>query len=421
VGQKHIAKPHASRLWRLNLANPQTEIPYGCYWSTPFTKWQGALQHLNSLEFASWVCRRELERRDIEPSLVNHAVLGTTVIQHHGFYGLPWLTGMAGLPTVTGHTLTQACATGVRLLLAGMQEISSGLASTSLVVAADRTSNGPHVYYPEPSGPGGTGTHEDWVLDNFSCDPLGGHSMLQTAENVARKHSVSADEQHAVTLRRLEQYQDALKDNNAFQRRYMTLPFEVPRRDLKKIERTINGDEGVYASTAEGMSRLKPVMPGGSVTFAGQTHPADGNAALIVTDEQVARSISKDPGIRIQAVGFGQARVELAHMPEATVPAARGALAQAGISVQDLHAVKTHNPFAVNDVVLSRALGYPIDKMNNFGCSLIWGHPQGPTGLRSIIELIEELVLRGGGYGLFTGCAAGDTGLSVVIRVSERP
>ena len=57
--------------------------------------------------------------------------------------------------------------------------------------------------------------------------------------------------------------------------------------------------------------------------------------------------------------------------------------------------------------------------MNNFGCSLIWGHPQGPTGLRGIIELIEELALRGGGVGLFHGCAAGDTAMAVVVRVEE--
>ena len=55
--------------------------------------------------------------------------------------------------------------------------------------------------------------------------------------------------------------------------------------------------------------------------------------------------------------------------------------------------------------------------MNNYGCSLIWGHPQGPTGLRAVIELIEELVLAGGGYGLFHGCAAGDTAMAVVLRV----
>jgi acetyl-CoA acetyltransferase len=59
------------------------------------------------------------------------------------------------------------------------------------------------------------------------------------------------------------------------------------------------------------------------------------------------------------------------------------------------------------------------DVLNSYGCSLIFGHPQGPTGLRSITELIEELRLRGGGIGLFTGCAAGDTGAAVVLRVHD--
>jgi acetyl-CoA acetyltransferase len=63
--------------------------------------------------------------------------------------------------------------------------------------------------------------------------------------------------------------------------------------------------------------------------------------------------------------------------------------------------------------------GYPLERMNNYGCSLIFGHPQGPTGLRCIAELIEELRIRGGGIGLFTGCAAGDTGAAVVLSVTD--
>ena len=58
--------------------------------------------------------------------------------------------------------------------------------------------------------------------------------------------------------------------------------------------------------------------------------------------------------------------------------------------------------------------------MNNFGCSLVWGHPQAPMGTRGVIELIEELAQRGGGYGLFTGCAAGDTAMAVVVEVADR-
>ncbi len=74
----------------------------------------------------------------------------------------------------------------------------------------------------------------------------------------------------------------------------------------------------------------------------------------------------------------------------------------------------------MNDVYLVRELKLDAERMNRHGCSLVWGHPQGPTGLRSIIELIEDLTDLGGGYGLFTGCAAGDSAAAVVLKVSVR-
>ena len=107
-------------------------------------------------------------------------------------------------------------------------------------------------------------------------------------------------------------------------------------------------------------------------------------------------------------------------MPEATVPAARRALDQAGFAIADMDAIKSHNPFAVNDIVFAKETGADLEAMNNYGCPLIWGHPQGPTALRAIIELIEELAIRGGGTGLFEGCAAGDTAMAAVLRVGDR-
>jgi acetyl-CoA acetyltransferase len=160
-------------------------------------------------------------------------------------------------------------------------------------------------------------------------------------------------------------------------------------------------------------------MPGGTVTFGGQTHPADGNAGLLVSRPEAAAELSRDRAIRVRLLGFGQARVDSAHMPLAPVPAARRALDAAGIAMDAVNAVTTHNPFAVNDIVFSRETGFPLERMNARGCSLIWGHPQGPTGLRAVIELIETLAERGGGVGLFTGCAAGDTGMALVLRVED--
>ena len=128
--------------------------------------------------------------------------------------------------------------------------------------------------------------------------------------------------------------------------------------------------------------------------------------------------MSTDKKIEISLVGFGIARAKKGFMAQAVVPAAKAALNDAGIKLDDLKAVKTHNPFAVNDIYFSRETGFDVNNMNNFGSSLIWGHPQGPTALRATIELIEELVTRGGGYGLFAGCAAGDTAAGCVIKVS---
>ncbi|MDP1648505.1 MAG: thiolase family protein [Rubrivivax sp.] len=394
-------------------------IPYGAYWCTPFARWQGSFAHLHSVEFAAHVARRELARRGIDAARFDYGVLGFSVPQKHSFYGLPWLTGLVGATQAGGPTLMQACATGVRTLLAAAQEIEVGLATTALVINCDRTSNGPHLYYPNPRGPGGTGVAEDWVLDNFGCDPLGGHSMLATAENVAMRHGIDTAQQHEVVLHREAQYTQALADNSAFLRRFMTLPFEVPGPGFRKTVAVLEGDEGISHSTAAGLAALKPVTPGGSVTFGGQTHPADGNAGLLVTTREQARELAVNPKIAVRLLGFGLARAELAYMPEATVPAAQRALAQAGQRIEQMAAVKTHNPFALNDLLFARSTGIDWRTMNNYGCSLVWGHPQAPMGTRAIIELIEELALRGGGFGLFTGCAAGDTAMAVVLEVCD--
>jgi acetyl-CoA acetyltransferase family protein len=395
------------------------EIPYGAYWSTPFARWQGAFSHLHALEFAAHVTKAELARRKIPGEAIDHGVLGFSVPQKHSFYGLPWLAGMVGLNQVGGPTIMQACATGARVLLAAAEEVDAGLSEVTLAVTCDRTSNGPHLYYPNPRGPGGTGAHEDWVLENFNFDPLGRHAMVQTADNVATKHQITTAEQHDVVLRREAQYRDALADDHAFHKRYMSLPFEVPDPAFRKTVATLEGDDGIKLSNADELAKLKPVVQGGSVTFGGQTHPADANAGLIVASPEKARELSSDAKIRIKLLGFGTARAQVAYMPEAPIPAAQRALDQAGLAIERMDAIKTHNPFAVNDVLFSRQTGVDLARFNNYGCSLVWGHPQAPMGTRSIIELIEELVMRGGGYGLFTGCAAGDTAMAVVIEVGD--
>jgi acetyl-CoA acetyltransferase len=136
------------------------------------------------------------------------------------------------------------------------------------------------------------------------------------------------------------------------------------------------------------------------------------------TTREKAKELSADPKIEIQVLSYGYARAGKALMAMAPVPAARIALEKAGVGVKEMKAIKTHNPFVANDIYMANEMKIDVMAFNNNGCPLIFGHPQGPTAGRCVIELIEELVMKGGGYGLFTGCAAGDTGAALVIKVT---
>lgn len=391
-------------------------IPYGAYWSTPFARWQGSLAHINSITFAADTAKAKLDDIGLDAGALDFCAFGQTVMQPGSFFCTPWFTALIGAERLGGPTINQACATGARLVATAGGEIAQGLADTALIVSGDRTSNGPHVYYPAPGGPGGTGVSEDWVLDNFSADPWAKNAMVQTAENVAARVGIETAEQHDLVIHRYGQYQDALADNRAFQRRYMAEKTQVMDARGRKVVTVLEGDEGVQAVDPDKMAGLKPVIPGGTVTFAGQTHPADGNAGMVVVSTaERAADLSNGPTVEILTTG--QAREEKGFMPAAPIKAAHRALDRLGMSIDQIDVIKSHNPFAVNDIAFARAFDLDWRKMNNFGSSLIWGHPQGPTGLRAIIEMIEELALRGGGTGLFQGCAAGDSAMSVVIRV----
>ncbi len=395
-------------------------IPYDAYWSTPFCRWQGSFAHLHSMEFAAKICRDALRTRGISPKIFDELVLGMTIPQKSSFYGAPWVAGMIGTSGVTGPTISQACATSAKCVAFAAEELELENCQNILVVTCDRTSNGPHVYYPNPLGVGGTGDKEDWVWDNFGYDPHARNAMIETAENVAKEEGITKEEQDEVAFLRFNQYHEALKENSAFLNRFMEVPIEVKDPSGRKTVATVEGDEGVFPTTADALARLRPVQPNGTVTFGTQTYPADGNASIVVTTQEMAKELSRDPNIEIRILSYAEARVKRGFMAKAVVPAAQEALSNAGIEISDIKAIKTHTPFAVNDVYFCREMGIKLDEMNNYGCSLVWGHPQGPTGARLIIELIEELVLLGGGYGLFDGCAAGDTAAAVVVKVGVK-
>ncbi len=393
----------------------KTYIPHKGYWSSPFSRWQMSLQSANSIELGAATARKFMELRGYTPDIFDGCVLGSTVGQPAWFHGTPWFCALMGNDRISGPMISQACATSATCIYTAAAGVESGFYYTVLMAATDRTSNSPHSVWVNPLGSGGEVIHENWMTDNFT-DPYAGAQMVQTAEFVATDFGgITKEESDAMAIRRYEQYTMSLENDREFQKEYM-IPVEVAVSRKKTI--VVDADEGVRPNTAEGLAPLQPTVPGGCVTYGAQTHPADGNAGIIITTKEQAAELSKDKGITIQLLSYGYARAKKARMAAAVTPSAEMALRNAGIEVKDLAAVKTHNPFTVNDIVMGSLMKIPEDIFNNYGSSLIYGHPQGPTGARATIELIEELIKLGGGYGLFAGCAAGDTAAALVVKVS---
>ena len=391
-------------------------IPYKGYYSTPFSRWQGSMQHDNAVELGAATARRWFLEKKIDPAILDYMYFGSTVAQNHWFvahnYAASILTDdKKFLPALF---VNQACATSTTALNLLAKDLELGVYDVGYGLMVDRCSNGPHTVWPDPLGPGGHVEREDWNMDNFSGTPRHRAAMAQTAENVATEFGLTKEESDVVVLRRFEQYQEALANDRAFQKRYMFAPEVMVTKKKKKL---MEEDEGWTPTTAEGLAKLKPQFPNGTLSYGAQTFPADGNCGIIVTTRDKARELSADPKTEIQIISYGFARVKPMFMPAAPIPAAQMALANAGLTIADIKAVKTHNPFATNDLAFAKKMGYDVMKMNNYGSSLIYGHPQGPTVGRAVIEMIEELTMLGGGYGLFTGCSAGDTAASLILKV----
>lgn len=390
-------------------------IPYKGYYSTPFCKWQGSLQNDNAIELGAKTSKRWFESRKLDQKELDFLYLGITVGQHRVFFGATWAAYVMGAPDIPGMTVMQACSTATTTVFNASMAVEMGNAQAAYCLLVDRCSNGPHTVWPNPLGPGGEVISENWNLDNMKADPSTGYGMIVTAENVAREEGFTRQEADELVLIRYEQYNKSLADDRAFQKRYM---FPVEATLSRKETLLVEKDEGVATTSKEALAKLRPTLDDGILTVGGQTHPADGNAGIIVTTKDRAAKLSSDPGVTIQVISYGYARTKKAFMPMAPVPAAQMALERAGLKAQDMAAIKNHNPFIVNDMYLAKKLGVEAASINNYGSSMVFGHPQAPTVARLLIEAIEETVVKGGGYALVTGCAAGDTAAALVIKVS---
>jgi len=387
-------------------------IPYGTWGSSYFPAWQmSALAEVNIGQFAGEAMSKILSERNVPQNMLDYLILGSTIPWHWKFWTAPFITSCMG-HRIPGYHIEQACATGLKATLLAASEVDSSANDVVGVLTFDRTSDSPVGVFPERRAHERTFALSD-VWDNFGFDPATGQAMITTAGTAARKYKIDRKEVDEVAFHRHQQYFEAL-DSGFLDR--VLVPLEVLNLQGRSLGK-VDSDAGVRKLTLDGLRSMRELD--NCVTGGTQTHASDGMATLLVAIPEKARELSPKPEIDIRFVGNAEVRTLPTLMPESPALAVKKLLNQTGLTMDDIVVVKNHNPFAVNDVIFSKVLDYDWRKMNNTGSPLVWGHPQGPTLTRVLIEALEEAVDLGGGYVLIFGCAAGDVGIAALFKVTE--
>jgi acetyl-CoA acetyltransferase len=396
-----------------DLMFPRVRIPYGTWGSSYFPAWQmSALAEVNIGQFAGEAMNKILGKRKIPKNHLEYLVIGSTIPWHWKFWNAPIVSSCLG-HRIPGFHMEQACATGLQATVLAGSEVQAGSYDVVGVLTFDRTSDSPVGVFPERRAHQRTIALSD-VWDNFGFDPATGGAMIATAGIAARKYKADRREVDELTFYRYEQYFNALE--SGFLNRVL-VPLEILNLQGRVMGK-VDSDAGIRKLTLQGLREMRELDT--CVTGGTQTHASDGMATLLVTTEEKARELSPRPEIDIQFVAKTEVRTLPGLMPEAPAIAVQKLLVRTGLTMADMAVAKNHNPFAVNDVIFGKALNYDWHKMNTTGCSLVWGHPQGPTLTRILIEALEEAVDLGGGYVLVFGCAAGDVGIAAILKVTER-
>jgi acetyl-CoA acetyltransferase len=388
----------------------RARIPYGTWGSSFFPAWQtSCLAEVNIGQFAGEAMNRILGLRGVPRTVLEALVIGSTIPWHWKFWTAPLVASCMG-HRVPGYHVEQACATGLQAVLLAAAEVQSGREAVG-VCTFDRTSDSPVGVFPERRAHERTHAIAD-VWDNFGFDPATGKAMIAAAGKTARKYRCEREETDDCAFHRYEQYFEAKR--SGFLDRVL-VPFDVLGVSGQPLGR-IEEDVGVRPLTRASLRAQRELDT--CVTSGTQTHASDGMATLLVTTRERAKELSRKPEVDIRFVAKTEVRAQPSLMPEAPALAVQKLLSMCGVKLDQIAVAKNHNPFAVNDVVFTKVTGYDWRKLNRTGCPLVWGHPQGPTLTRVLIEALEEAVALGGGYVLVFGCAAGDVGIAALFEVS---
>lgn len=373
---------------------------------------QGALADLSAVEICSQVLRGLLGRHGIDPTVIDEVILGHVLTAGCGQNTARQAAVAAGLAIDTpALTINKVCGSGLKAVQLAAQSVALG--DADIVVAGGMESMSQSVHVLPHSRRGQRMGHWqalDTMLHDGLWDAFNDYHMGITAENLVQRYGLTREQQDEIALTSQQRAIAAVAAGRFVDE---IVPVQVPAQGIGTV---IDQDQGPRAdSSMEKLARLRPVFrTDGTVTAGNSSGINDGAAVVVVCSESALRRLNLEPLARIRAAA--SAAVDPAVMGTGPVPATRRCLDRAGWRVEELDLIESNEAFAAQALVVSRELGWDMQKVNVNGGAIALGHPIGASGCRVLVTLLHEMGRRKVHKGLATLCVGGGQGVALAVE-----
>lgn len=379
---------------------------------TPIGKFGGRLAGLSSPDLGVVAAEAALARAGIRPDQVEETIFGCARQAGNGPNPGRQISVRSGVPKeVPGYTVNQACASGMKAIALGCQEIAFDNMDCVLVGGTESMSRVP--YYLDGGRWGYRLGNQELVdgmyRDGFLCK-LCNLVMGETAEILAEQYRISREEQDQFALRSQQKAESAIQSGK-FKDEIVPVKLQT-----KKGEELFEQDEHPFlGASMEKMAKLSPVFSKtGTVTAANSSGITDGAAAMVLAGERFVAKNGLKPLARI--LGAASAGVDPRTMGIGPVPALAKLEKKNGLKLADFDLIELNEAFAAQVLACDRELHMDPEKLNVNGGSIALGHPIGCTGTRIAVTLLHEMHKRKVNRGVATLCVSGGMGIALALE-----
>ncbi len=378
---------------------------------TPFGSFGGVLKDIEAPVLASEVIKEMLKRAQLKGDDFDEIIMGEVLSAGVGQAPARQAAIYAGLPyKVHAMTINKVCGSGLKAIMLGAQSIMVGDSDLVIAGGAENMSKGP--YYLKNARFGyrmGNGEVIDGMVYDGLWDPYSNMHMGVIAENIAKKHNISREEQDEYAIMSYKRAQKATEDGILKEE---IVPITIK---TKKGEIVVDKDEDPYKVVWDKIPTLRPAfVKDGTVTAANSSTISDGAALCILASEDAIKKYNLKPLARLVAYSTNSLAPEL--FPEAPVGAIEKCVHRAGLKLEDIDLFEINEAFAVVVLVAIKQLGLDIEKVNVNGGAVSIGHPIGASGGRLAATLIKQMKRQNAKYGLATLCIGGGEAVAAIFE-----